>query len=77
MFNILNVLSGMSNMEQLLDNMNYMKEFTPFVLEEYDIVKKAVQIINEAFAAVIGPLIEVPVRFDLVNPANRRELNLG
>ena len=47
---IMMVLSGMSDMDQLLDNTSYMQEFKPFVQEEYDVVKKAVGIINEAIA---------------------------
>jgi len=47
---IMMVLSGMSDMEQLMDNTGYMQEFKPFIKEEYDIVKNAVSIINEVIA---------------------------
>lgn len=47
---VMMVLSGMSDIEQLRDNTEYMQGFKPFVQEEYDIVKKAVIIINEAIA---------------------------
>lgn len=46
--NIMMVLSGMSSMEQLMDNTGYMQEFEPFIQEEYDIVNKVLEIINEA-----------------------------
>ena len=47
---VIMVLSGMSNMEQLNDNMSYMKDFRPFTEEEFSLVHAARDIINSEVA---------------------------
>lgn len=48
--NVKMVLSGMSSMEQLLDNVGYMENFAPLTAEEQQLVTDAVKTINESIA---------------------------
>ena len=48
--NVAMVLSGMSNMEQLMDNISYMKEFVPMNAEETELVHKAAEMIKDSIS---------------------------
>lgn len=44
---IIMVLSGMSDLEQVQDNVSYMKEFKPLKKEEHDVIEKVTAVIKQ------------------------------
>lgn len=48
--NVVIVLSGMSNLEQLEDNISYMKNFQPLTEEERTTIQQTVEIIHDSIA---------------------------
>lgn len=82
--NVAMVLSGMSNMEQLMDNISYMKEFVPMNAEETELVHKAAEMIKDSIAipctgcsyCIEGcPMqIAIPDLFRVYNKSKRGEI---
>ena len=48
--NVMMVLSGMSNLEQMQDNLSYMEDFVPLTEEEKGLTKKVAEVINSQIA---------------------------
>lgn len=85
LYNVAMVLSGMSNMEQLMDNISYMKEFVPMNAEETELVHKAAETIKDSIAIPCTgcsyctegcPMqIAIPDLFRVYNKSKRGEIS--
>ncbi len=82
--NVMVVLSGMSNLEQMENNISYMKDFKPLSEEETQMVHKAAEIINSQIAIPCTgcsyctdgcPMhIAIPKYFSLYNEIKREDM---
>ena len=78
--NILSVLSGMSSLAQMEDNISYMKDFVPLNAHEMDVIKKAQQAISEdksipctaCHYCTKGCPMEIPIP-EIFNVENRKK----
>lgn len=64
--NVMMVLSGMSSMEQLLDNTGFMTDFQPLNDQEYAVIHEAVAAINRNIA--------IPARVARTAPTDARRI---
>ena len=82
--NVMMVLSGMSSLEQVMDNTSYMKNFKPLTEEETSLTRKAAEIINAQIAVPCTSCsyctegcpsqIPIPRYFSLYNEDMREDL---
>ena len=79
--NVVMVLSGMSNLDQMKDNISFMKDFKPINEKENNVLKEIVKIINEVkmipctnckYCLEVCPNnVRIPEIFSTINSLNR------